>query len=47
MRASILYLRHVEIEANFEIFDLSLIISMIIYQLINVDGKFIMIKSFY
>jgi hypothetical protein len=46
MRASILYLRNVEIEANFEIFDLSLIISMIIYQLTNVDGKFIMIKSF-
>jgi hypothetical protein len=48
MRASILYLPNgnVEIKANFETFYLSLILSMVIYQLTNVDDKFIMIKSF-
>jgi hypothetical protein len=48
MRALILYLLNgnVEIKVNFEIFYLSLILSMVIYQLINIDDKFIMIKSF-
>jgi hypothetical protein len=48
MRASILHLLNcnVEIEVNFEIFYLSLILSMVIYQLTSVDDKFIMIMSF-
>jgi hypothetical protein len=48
MRALILYLYkgNVEIKANFETFYLSLILSMVIYQLTNIDDKFIMIKSF-
>jgi hypothetical protein len=37
---------NVEIGANFEIFYLSLILSMVIYQLTNIDGKFVMIMSF-
>jgi hypothetical protein len=49
MRASILYLPtgNVKIKTNFETLYLSLILSMIIYQLTNVDDKFIMIKSFF
>jgi hypothetical protein len=48
MRASILYLPNgnIEIKANFETFYFSLILSMVIYQLTNVDDKFIIIKSF-
>jgi hypothetical protein len=48
MRASILYLPNdnVEIKANFKTFYLSLILSMVIYQLTNVDDTFIITKSF-
>jgi hypothetical protein len=48
MRASILYLPNgnIEIKANFETFYISLILSMVIYQLANVYDKFIIIKSF-
>jgi hypothetical protein len=48
MRASILYLpnNNVEIKANFKTFYLSLILSMVIYQLTNVDDTFIITKSF-
>jgi hypothetical protein len=48
MRALILYLPNgnIEIKANFETFYISLILSMVIYQLTNVDDKFIIIKSF-
>jgi hypothetical protein len=49
LRVSILHLpnSNVEIKVNFEINYLSLILNMIIYQLTNVDDKFIMIKCFY
>jgi hypothetical protein len=48
MKASFLYLPNgdVKLRLTFEIFYLSLFLSMIIYQLINVDDKFIVIKLF-
>jgi hypothetical protein len=48
MRASILYLPNddVKLRLILRYFYLSLILTMVIYQLTNVDDKFIMFKSF-